>query len=261
MDEKAPANVDKTEAAVSTGNLLNLEFSQIKGLAQVMASSGLFKDVRSANQAFVQILAGQEMGIPPFQAMSDIHILQGKATAGANIYASKIKASHKYDYHVRNWTDRGCAIEFYEIVAGKRVLLGVSQFDENNAKKAGLLGKDNWTKYARNMYFARAITNGVRTYCPDVLGGITAYTPEELGDRTFIEAEEFEHNETITEEVQDPTLLEQDKNPDTPPEQLDYDREEQMPDNFLQQDDVAEVTDEELDNPTVPDLPEAKGKK
>ena len=36
------------------------------------------------------------------------------------------------------------------------------------------------TKFARNMLYARCLTNGARWYCPDVYaGGI--YTPEEMG--------------------------------------------------------------------------------
>jgi hypothetical protein len=31
------------------------------------------------------------------------------------------------------------------------------------------------------MLFARCLTAGMRTHCPDALGGHTPYTPEELG--------------------------------------------------------------------------------
>jgi len=31
------------------------------------------------------------------------------------------------------------------------------------------------------MLFARAISNGIKWFCPDVLGGVTAYVPEEFG--------------------------------------------------------------------------------
>ena len=36
-------------------------------------------------------------------------------------------------------------------------------------------------KFARNMLFARAISNGARWYCPDLFSGNPVYVPEELG--------------------------------------------------------------------------------
>lgn len=170
-------------------NWTNLNPAQMRNIATAMALSGMFPDIqKDSAKAFVKIMAGQEMGIPPFQAMSDISIIAGKASAGGNIYASKVKGHPKYDYIIKNWTNRGCAIEFFQIeppsVKGGRpirVSLGTSQFDESDAKRAGLLGKVNWKTYPRNMYFNRAMTSGVRTYTPDALGGINAYTPEELG--------------------------------------------------------------------------------
>ena len=36
-------------------------------------------------------------------------------------------------------------------------------------------------KFARNMLFARAISNAARWYCPDLFSGNAVYVPEELG--------------------------------------------------------------------------------
>ena len=40
--------------------------------------------------------------------------------------------------------------------------------------------KDNYKNYPRNMYFARALSNACRWYCPEVIQGY--YTVEELQD-------------------------------------------------------------------------------
>jgi len=183
-DDKAIVKAEpKAEVARVGGyNWTGLNPAQIKGVAQAMALSGMFPDIqKDSAKAFVKIMAGQEMGIPPFQAMNDISIIAGKASANGNLYAAKVKGNPKYDYRIKNWTNKGCAIEFFQIENGKKESLGMSQFDENDARTAGLLGKGNWKTYPRNMYFNRAMTAGVRTYCPDALGGVTAYTPEELG--------------------------------------------------------------------------------
>ena len=141
-----------------------------------MSASGYFNDSKDANQAIVKILAGREMGFGPFAAMSDIHIIQGKPVVGANLMAAAVKSHPKYDYRVTVNTDLEVSIEFYQ--EGKSI--GVSSFTMDDAKSAGLQGKDNWRKFPRNMLFARAISNGVRWYCPDVFSGAAVYTPDEF---------------------------------------------------------------------------------
>ena len=152
-------------------------------LGDVFYKSGLFADLKSAAQAIVKIQAGAELGIPPFAAMSGISIIQGKPALGASLIAGLIKSSHKYDYRVTKHDATGCTIEFYEGEAK----LGESSFTADDAKRAGLLGKDIWTKYPRNMLFSRAMSNGARWYTPDLFTG-PIYTPEEL-DGTALEAE------------------------------------------------------------------------
>jgi hypothetical protein len=164
-------------------NLVALPMAQVGNIAKVMAASGMFPDIqKDGAKAFVKILAGQEMGIAPFEAMGGISIIQGKATIGGNIMAAKVKGSGKYDYKIRKRDREGCSIEFFEKNAeGKWESLGTETFDKEDANAAQLAGKDMWKKYPKNMYFNRAISNGVRTYCPDVLGSGPVYTPEEMG--------------------------------------------------------------------------------
>lgn len=146
-------------------------------VATAMAASGFFSDAKGAAQALVKILAGQEMGFGPFAAMDGVHIIQGKPSVGANLMAAAVKRSGRYTYRVISLDDTGCELAFYE--GGQEI--GRSTFTTEDAAKAQVGGKDNWKKFPRNMLFARAMSNGVRWYCPDVFGGATAYTPDELG--------------------------------------------------------------------------------
>lgn len=141
-------------------------------MGKVFFESGLFTDLKSAAQAVVKIQAGAELGIPPFAALSGVHIIQGKPTIGANLMAGRIKASGKYNYRVVQQDEKACSIDFYE---GKEKI-GNSTFTMEDAKKADT---KNIGKFPRNMLFARAISNGVRWYCPDVFT-TAVYTPEEM---------------------------------------------------------------------------------
>jgi hypothetical protein len=110
-----------------------------------------------------------------------VNIIQGKPTFSANLMAAAVKRSGKYNYRVTTNTEKVCSIDFYEAWNGKWEKSGTSTFTIEDAKKAGTKNLD---KYARNMLFARAMSNGVRWFCPDVMNGAPAYTPEELGADT-----------------------------------------------------------------------------
>jgi len=148
----------------------------LRSLGEVLARSGFFQDTKDAAQAIVKVLAGQEIGFGPVASMTGIYIVKGKVSLSANLMGAAVKRSGRYNYRVLELTDEAAEIEFYE--DGKAI--GRSRFTLDDAKKAGLNTSDNWRKYPRNMLFARALSNGVKWYCPDVTGG-PAYTPDELG--------------------------------------------------------------------------------
>ena len=150
-----------------------LPLDQIMSIGKAFAESGMFADTKLAAQAIVKIQAGQEIGIPPFAAMTGIHIIQGKPTIGAGLIASRVKGSGKYDYKVIEASVNNCSIDFYQ---GKEKI-GNSSFSIEDAKKAGTKNID---KFPKNMLFARAISNGVKWFCPDVFSG-PVYVPEEMG--------------------------------------------------------------------------------
>lgn len=152
-------------------------YDELAKAAGAMSKSGFFADSRDQAQAIVKIMAGQEMGFGPFASMTGVNIIQGKPTIGANLMASAVKGSGKYNYKIVTLTDSVAEIEFLE--QGRSC--GVSKFTIDDAKKANLTGKTTWQNFPRNMLFSRAMSNGVRWYCPDVFNGASVYTPEELG--------------------------------------------------------------------------------
>lgn len=146
-------------------------------VAKMLAISNYFDAKGNSEQSIAQIatkiLAGQEMGYGPFASVQGIHVIQGRPTLSANIMAAAVKAHPKYDYRVRKMSDTEVVIEFFE--GGESI--GTSSFTTEDAKKAKTKNLD---AFPRNMLFARAMSNGVRWYCPDVFNGNTVYTPEEF---------------------------------------------------------------------------------
>ena len=158
----------------------------VQRAARLLVMSNYF-DAKAAQgeQAIAQlatkILAGREMGYGPFASVQGIHVIQGKPVISANLMAAAVKRSGRYDYRVRRLDNDGCEVEFFQRNGDKWDSLGKSAFTREDAKAASLLSKDNWSKFARNMFFARALSNGIRWYCADVFDGSAAYTPDELG--------------------------------------------------------------------------------
>jgi hypothetical protein len=102
--------------------------------------------------------------------MSGLHIIKGKAVLSSNLMAAAIQRSGKYDYRVVQSDDTVCTIDFYS--GGQKI--GSSSFSIEDAKRAGL-GGDNWRRYTRAMLFARCISAGYKTHCPDALGAAPVY--------------------------------------------------------------------------------------
>lgn len=148
-------------------------FAEAMAMGKVFAESGFFQDTKGEAQAVTKIMAGQELGFQPIVSLTGIQIIKGRVSIGANLMAGAVKGRGKYDYKVRELTDTVCRVEFFQ---GSESL-GISTFTIADAKKAGT---QNLDKFPRNMLFARAISNGAKWFCPDILSG-NVYTPEELG--------------------------------------------------------------------------------
>lgn len=148
-------------------------------LGDIFAQSGMFPDVKTKAQAAVKILAGKELGLSPFQSMKSLYLVNGRLAMMAEIMSYLIKKNGRYDYAIEKLDEKECVIAFFS-VNGEKKEIGKSSFTDKDAARAGLINKDNWKNYPRNMLFSRALSNGVRWYCPDAVCGY--YTIEEVQD-------------------------------------------------------------------------------
>lgn len=155
-------------------------------LADVFVKSGMFPDLKTQAQGVVKILAGRELGLAPLESMTNIYIVNGKVALQAKIIGSLIKKSAKYDYQVDKLDDQECIITFFALDNGKKVELGKSPFSIKDAAKAGIVNKEVWKNYPRNMLFARALSNGARWFTSDVFCGYTAEEIESVKEVTSV---------------------------------------------------------------------------
>ena len=165
--------------AIHPGNLSNTLIDKYGRIAKSFAITGWFGLQGDMNQrtaqAFAKLMTGAELGLGPMASMRCIHALSdGKIELHAILIAALIRRSPKYDYKVLLRNDKECKVEFFNTEAEEPISLGISHWDLERAKKAEL-GKSrsgkktNWQKHAQSMLFARCMTDGERTYCPDVV--------------------------------------------------------------------------------------------
>lgn len=146
-------------------------------MADMFIKSGLLpKSIGSGAAAVTIIQQGQELGIPPMQALNNIALVQGRITLGASLMAGLIytRMGHNALRILQTDAER-CIIE-YQRPGWSDALR--HEFTMAMAQKAGLANKDNWRNYPDAMLRARCISAVARIAFPDVIAGL--YTPEEI---------------------------------------------------------------------------------
>lgn len=154
------------------------EWEALKEQAGILVKSGLLpQSVNTPEKAIAIALKGRELGIGPWQALSHINVIQGKPTASSELMLA-LAYSRIPGFRAEPVEDSDEAFAIKLTRPGQQSY--VARFTVQEAKRAGLLGKDSWGKYPRAMLRARAISAGLRLIAPDAIMGLS-YTPEELG--------------------------------------------------------------------------------
>lgn len=150
-------------------------------LATALAKSGFYKDIRDAAQGVVKLQIAKELGLG-MRGISEVHIVEGKPTLSYQVILSKVRmftGPHGTDRYSFKYTRRDDeCVEIDWLINGE--VVGTSKCDTEDAKRMGLDGRGTWKKYPRQMRTARAATEGVNAFMPEVMGG-SIYTPEEMG--------------------------------------------------------------------------------
>lgn len=149
--------------------------------SECVIQSKMFPQVTTPQQALIAIELGQELGIPPLQAIQNIAVINGRATLWGDAmlgvcFASSLlagieeKIEGEGDGMIAHCTVRRRGFE-------EPTTRSYSVMD---AKKADLWGKNTWIKYPKRMLQMRARGFALRDLFPDVLKGLI--TREEAED-------------------------------------------------------------------------------
>ena len=153
-------------------------WDKLQQQAQKMVDGGLFRGkVQDVNQMITIGLAARDLDLGLVDAAKNIHVIQGTICMSAELMLAQVRRSGKYGFRY-DQSDREAAV-FVIWLREHPEESFTSKYTIQNAKDAGLTGKDTWKKYPDVMLRWRAIGNAVRAFAPEVLR--KAYTPEEMG--------------------------------------------------------------------------------
>jgi hypothetical protein len=194
-------------------------------LSKILLDSGMWPNLKDRGVAgvFAIIEYGRELGIPPVAALNTMAIVNGRLTMEAKALLAVAHDRAAVTWKVETLTAKGCIMVFsrpgFEPVK--------VSFDETDAKAAGLLGKDNWKNYAKDMYFARTASRGVRQIAPDAVLGL--YAIEEMQDIILPAEGEVKEAEVVKEKAAEPVKKAKEKpkeepKPESKPEPTELDK-------------------------------------
>jgi hypothetical protein len=124
------------------------------------------------------ILTGVELGLGPMTAMREVHLIEGKPTLSATLMLTLARRAGIDT----SWVHTDATRAEIEVTIPRKKPQRLA-FTLEEAKAAGLLGKDNWKRYPAAMLRARAAAAALRAFCPEVIGGsVYESTSGELTD-------------------------------------------------------------------------------
>jgi hypothetical protein len=169
-----------TELALRTRDDLDERMAWSKSMASGTMLPPKYKG-NPANLLFACEYA-DALGIPRINALTSIHVIDGKPSASADLIAGLIrKAGHRLRVSGDDTTATAQIVRADDPDFPFEVTWTLDR-----AKTAGLADKDVWKKYPSAMLRSRAITEVARMAASDALYGVI-YTPEELGSEAAID--------------------------------------------------------------------------
>lgn len=194
---------DNKSVAVQTPNP---GFMQVHSLESAMACAELIASsafcpkgmVGKPGDIVVALQMGQELGLKPMQSLQNIAVINGRPSLWGDAMLAVCRLSPDFR-DIKEEYDEKTKTAKCTVIRGNESPF-VQTFSEEDAKKAGLLGKEGpWRTYTRRMLQMRARGFCVRDAYPDLLRGII--TKEEADDLPPLKKERFNENEGVVIDV------------------------------------------------------------
>jgi hypothetical protein len=153
---------------------------QALSLAEQLAKSTLIPTPLRGKpgDVLVVLMKGRELGLSPMQALSSIHVIEGKAVVSADMLVALCLSRPDVcvSFEVIETSDKRAVYETQRKGRQPKRL----EWTLAQAQQAGLTSKHNWKAYPAAMLRARCAAALARIVYPELTAGI--YTPDEADD-------------------------------------------------------------------------------
>jgi hypothetical protein len=183
--KKKPDDTETTALALAVQDM-PITWTMVKGFATTASIPTRYHD--KPYDILTTMKMGQELGVPPLEALNEIYIVNGKPSASGKLLAAMIwRAGHII---IVDPSPKGATVRCWRKINGKYHEMPEVSFMREDAERANLMDKDTYQQYPAAMMAWRAITLAARLHFPDVVSSI-GYVPEEHGleDMDMMEAE------------------------------------------------------------------------
>jgi hypothetical protein len=152
-------------------------------IADMLMLSGMMSTVKNREQALVLVVAACELKLSYIDTLTGLAIVNGKPMLHSRLpMALAIRTGQfngvdvKFDGVGDGLT---CFVTVRRRYADGTVCAFDGEFSMADAKKAGLMAKDNWQKYPRDMLKARAMSRALGMGFADAFGGMGTVQPDD----------------------------------------------------------------------------------
>ena len=153
-------------------------WQQMERVSERIASSSLVTPAlrNKPEDVLLVLLAAHDLGIPATQALSKLHIVDGKLSMAAEMMVALVlRDGHEL------WGDEANDSQTATCYGRRKNSEEVAKvvYTMEDAKLAGLEQRATWKKYPKSMLWARSVSMLCRQAFPDSVAGVS-YTPDEL---------------------------------------------------------------------------------
>lgn len=209
--EQALARVENAAVTLADSGVVQLHnLDEALRFCKWAVESGLLPNgIKTVAQAFVILQKGAELGFSPMASFEFIYPVNGRPRLMPAGALAKVKASGLLaDYDER--TD-GEGETLRAVVTSLRRGTArpvATEFSWGDAKRAGLIGKDNWRNWPQRMVLARARGFNLQDNFTDLLGGLQVRETFDLdpGETIDVEAAKMPSAAPLPPSTPDPLL-------------------------------------------------------
>lgn len=171
------ANLAVVNAMPISAGVIPTTFDQLVELTKIFAASALVPKAlqKSPADVMVVLMKGLELGLKPMQALSEIHVIDGKAGCSAKLKLALVLQSGVCEYFNLDESTATKATFTTKRLGKKPVTMSFTWAD---AERAKLTHKDNWQKYPAAMLRARCESQICDLEYADITQGVL--TTDEL---------------------------------------------------------------------------------